>query len=106
MATPRTTVPWGEAAAGDVVTASPPAVGARALRGLLGRPDLWLTAVRTGLAVVDPGWWRRWPPRPRPPEAYATFRHQTMFGVEPGPGLGGDDLVAYLDWCRRMRALR
>jgi hypothetical protein len=73
---------------------------------LLRRPDLWVTAVRTGWLLCAPGWWHRWPPLPRPPRLYEEFRRQTMFGSQPGPGLGGEDLVAYLEWCRGMRRLR
>jgi hypothetical protein len=70
----------------------------RAALALLARPTLWPTAAR----LAPPGWWRRWPPRPLPPAEYVRFRTQTMYG-DDGGRLAGDDLVAYLEWCRRMR---
>ena len=84
----------------------PPLVSRRTLRLLLGRPDLWLTAVRTGWLLSAPGWWHRWPPLPRPPRQYEEFRRQTMFGSFLEATLGGEDLIAYLEWCRAMRRLR
>jgi hypothetical protein len=81
-------------------------VTAGALGRLWQRPDLWPSALRTAWLLCDPGWWRRWPPAPRPPRLYEEFRRQTMFGSQPGAALSGEDLVAYLEWCKRMRALR
>jgi hypothetical protein len=51
--------------------------------------------------LVPSGWWRRWPPVPLPPAEYLKFRTQTMYGDIGGP-LTVADLVAYLEWCRRM----
>lgn len=65
------------------------------------RPGLWVVAVRQGLRMAVPGWWRRWPPVPRPDPAYVRFRLQTVFGdasKAPAPA----DVVAYLEWCRRF----
>ena len=69
-----------------------------ALLVLAARPSLWPTAAR----MAPPGWWRRWPPRPWPPADYVHFRTETMYGGLGGK-LAGADLVAYLQWCRRMR---
>jgi hypothetical protein len=75
---------------------------------LAGRPDLWSTAVRELFVLARPGWWRRWPPLPRPDPAYLRFRLQTAYGssapersrlLDSDP----DDIVSYLEWCRRMR---
>ena len=63
---------------------------------LLKRPDLWPAALR----LVPPGWWRRWPPLPLPPEGYRRFRTETMYGADGR--LEPDDLVLYLQWCRAM----
>ena len=66
------------------------------------RPSLWAVAVRQGLALAVPGWWRRWPPVPRPDPAYLRFRLQTAYGDagrEPEPA----DVVTYLHWCRDWR---
>jgi len=66
---------------------------------VLGRPALWLTALRRIAALARPGWWRRWPPLPVPDPAYLRFRLQTQYGDpdrEPEPS----DVLAYLEWCR------
>jgi hypothetical protein len=63
---------------------------------LAARPALWPTAAR----LVPPAWWRRWRPSPLPPADYLRFRTQTMYG-DDGPLIPGD-LIAYLEWCRRM----
>ncbi len=68
----------------------------RTALALLKRPDLWSAAWR----LVPPGWWRRWPPLPRPPKGYIDFRTETMYGS--GGRLEGEDLVLYLEWCRAM----
>jgi hypothetical protein len=72
-------------------------VGWSAAGALLRRPDLWLVASR----MAPPHWWRRWPPKPFPPPDYRKFRLETMYG-DDNANLGGHDLVAYLEWCRRM----
>jgi hypothetical protein len=65
---------------------------------VLARPGLWSSAARQ----APPGWWRRWPPRPFPPADYVHFRSETMYG-DTGR-LSAHDLIAYLEWCRRMGA--
>jgi hypothetical protein len=69
------------------------------------RPDLWSTAIREALVLAAPGWWRRWPPRPVPDRAYLQWRLQTAYGSAPAREMPADDLIAYLEWCRRMRQL-
>ena len=67
------------------------------------RPRLWGVAVTQAFRLAAPGWWRRWPPVPRPDPAYLRFRFQTAFGdAEAGPAPA--DVVAYLQWCRRFPA--
>ena len=64
------------------------------------RPDLWWTAGRQGLRLAPSGWWRRWPPLPRPDPTYLRFRMETAYGQadhDPEPA----DVVAYLEWCRQ-----
>ncbi len=68
----------------------------RALLALAARPRLWSSAAR----LAPPGWWRHWPPWPLPPADFIRFRTQTMYGDHEA--LDGADLVAYLEWCRRM----
>jgi hypothetical protein len=78
-------------------------LGAAAV-ALTRHPSLWPTAVVQLLVLARPGWWKRWPPLPEPDPEYLRFRLQTAYGDptrEPEP----DDVVAYLKWCRRMRAV-
>lgn len=70
----------------------------RALLRLAARPGLWPAAAR----LVPPRWWRRHPPSPIPPRDYLRFRTQTMYG-DSSARVDADDLIAYLEWCRRMR---
>lgn len=86
--------------AGREVALTPP-VGVALLGPLARRPGLWPTAVVVGWRMAAPGWWRRWPPRPWPDEAYLHYRLRAMYGpAEAGASLGAD-LVGYLEWCRR-----
>ncbi len=65
-------------------------------------PGLWGTALNQVVRLARRGWWRRWPPVPRPDSAYLRFRLQTQYGDadhSPEPG----DLVDYLKWCRAER---
>ncbi|HET9076351.1 MAG TPA: hypothetical protein VFN68_05425 [Acidimicrobiales bacterium] len=74
-----------------------PAARAAALAGALARrPALWRPALR----LVPPGWWRRWPPLPVPSADYVRFRMETMYGSDGQ--LEPDELIRYLEWCRRM----
>ena len=71
---------------------------------MLGHPTLWATALVQLFVLARPGWWRRWPPLPAPDAAYLRFRLQTAYGDperEPEP----QDVVAYLEWCKRMRSV-
>jgi hypothetical protein len=70
---------------------------------VLGRPGLWPTAVALAWRLARPGWWRSWPPLPLPPRAYATFRLHTALGDDPDARLDPAEVVAYLEWCRRMK---
>ncbi|MGI8809633.1 MAG: hypothetical protein ACR2KK_17690 [Acidimicrobiales bacterium] len=67
------------------------------------RPRLWGVVVRQGWRMAGPGWWRRWPPVPRPAPEYLRFRFQTAFGDRDG-GPEPAEVVAYLEWCRRFPA--
>jgi len=62
-------------------------------------PSLWTTAVRQGMRLARPQWWRRPPHLPVPDREYLRFRFETQYGAaRPDP----DDLVTYLAWCREM----
>jgi hypothetical protein len=67
---------------------------------LVRRPDLWSTALRQLLRLAPSGWWRRWPPVPRPDPSYLGFRLETAYG-DPARAPEPTDVVAYLAWCRR-----
>ena len=85
---------------------TPSLVTPAAVVALAARPVLWPTAVRVALSTAQPGWWRAWPPRPRPPAAYAELRRQTMWGAGTGSRLGAEELIGYLRWCRATYAGR
>ena len=70
-----------------------------AVRAVARRPALWPAAVAAVLRLAAPGWWRRWPPVPAPPAAYWRFRSETANGGEEA--LSPEEVVAYLQWCRR-----
>ncbi|MDQ6838805.1 MAG: hypothetical protein M3137_10860 [Actinomycetota bacterium] len=77
----------------------------RTALGVVLRPGLWGTAIRMVARTAVPGWRRRWPPTPAPSVDYVAFRSETMLG---GRGLGRltpTEVVAYLQWCKRMRAI-
>lgn len=66
------------------------------------RPWLWRVALVQALRLAPVGWWRRWPPVPRPDPAYLRFRMQTQYG-DPAHPAEAADLVDYLKWCRNER---
>jgi hypothetical protein len=76
----------------------------RAVLAVLGHPSLWPIGARQLIALARPGWWRRWPPLPVPDPVYLRFRLLTAYG-DPDRDPDAADLIAYLKWCRRMRAL-
>lgn len=71
----------------------------RAAFALVRRPGLWPTALRQIVRLAPSGWWRRWPPLPRPDPAYLRFRMETAYG-DPYHAPEATDVVAYLSWCR------
>ena len=64
------------------------------------RPDLWPTAGRQRRRTARPGWWRRPPFLPTPPDGYLHFRLVTQYGETDRPPTPGD-VVDYLAWCRQ-----
>jgi len=79
-------------------------VGARTILAVMVRPVLWGTALMELLLLARPGWWRRWPPVPRPDPAYLKFRLRTAYG-DTGRTMAPEEVVDYLRWCRRMRQI-
>ncbi|HEY4375699.1 MAG TPA: hypothetical protein VGM93_01010 [Acidimicrobiales bacterium] len=73
----------------------------RAVLAVLWRPRLWPTAVGQARRLARPGWWRRPPFLPLPDPDYVRFRLQTAYGSGGTPA--GEDLVAYLKWCREFK---
>lgn len=68
------------------------------------RPRLWTTAVVMAFRLARPGWWRRPPFLPTPDAGYLRFRMETQYGGDGSTPAAPEDLVTYLDWCRRTRA--
>jgi hypothetical protein len=62
-------------------------------------PRLWRTAVVQTAVLARPGWWRRWPPLPRPDPAYLRFRLETAYGSAEAKA-AASDVIEYLSWCR------
>ena len=73
------------------------------LGAVLRRPDLWVQAVRTAVAMAPDGWWRRPPFLPIPDRSYTRWRVATAYG-DPESSIAGEDVVAYLEWCKRQRS--
>jgi hypothetical protein len=80
-------------------------IEARLVLAVLGRPHLWGAAARLARRTAARGWWRRWPPRPVPPAAYLDFRTHTALGGAVDAKLTPAEVVAYLEWCRRMERI-
>jgi len=68
---------------------------------VLRHPRLWPVAVRVGARAAGEGWWRRPPFLPVPSREYVRFRMMTQYG-DPDAVPRADDVVGYLDWCRRF----
>ncbi|MDQ2726076.1 MAG: hypothetical protein M3Y36_11370, partial [Actinomycetota bacterium] len=77
----------------------------RTAAAVAARPGLWGTAVRMAGRSAASGWWRRWPSTPAPPLEYVAFRSETMLGGGGAGRLAPTEVIAYLQWCKRMRAI-
>lgn len=78
---------------------------ARALRSVVGRPDLWWTALDQARVTARPQWWRHWPPLPVPARDYLAFRLETAYGSGRPIAIRPADLVGHLEWCRDQHRL-
>jgi hypothetical protein len=77
------------------------------LPAVLAHPSVWWAGVSALVRLARRGWWRRPPFLPVPGEAYWDFRLVTAFGgTGEAAALKGEDVVAYLQWCRRARPRR
>jgi hypothetical protein len=76
----------------------------RVILAVVVRPHLWWTALRQGIRMTRPGWWRRAPYLPVPEPAYLSFRLETVYGRDAP--VCPRDLVAYLEWCRQADTAR
>jgi hypothetical protein len=77
----------------------------RAGLAVAARPSLWIVAARQALRLARPRWWRRPPFLPLPDPAYLAFRLETQYGSADARPTG-DDVLAYLRWCRAQDELR
>jgi hypothetical protein len=75
----------------------------RVLLAVLRRPALWPTAARQLRRSARRGWWRRPPFLPVPSADYVRFRLLTQYGDHASTP-AAEDVVAYLEWCRRWPA--
>jgi len=71
------------------------------------RPHLWSEAARVGVRLVPRDWWRfrSGLTLPLPSRDYLEFRAETQYG-DPSAAPTAQDVVTYLQWCRRQRSLR
>jgi hypothetical protein len=76
----------------------------RGALALLVHPGLWPTGLRQVGVLARPGWWRRPPFLPLPDADYLRFRMETAYGGTGDEPLDPRDLIAYLRWCRAVRA--
>ena len=73
----------------------------RSIAAVAAHPSLWATAMKQAVRLAEPGWWRRPPFLPTPDRDYMRFRLETQYG-DATHVAEGDDLVAYLRWCRAV----
>ena len=76
-----------------------------AARAVVGHPALWPTALVQLVRLATPGWWRRWPPLPRPDPSWLAFRMETQYGAADAVP-DAADVIAWLRWCRTLSRAR
>ncbi|GBD84667.1 hypothetical protein BMS3Abin02_01061 [bacterium BMS3Abin02] len=74
-------------------------------RAVARRPDLWLDAARSVFAFAPKAWWKKFPFLPVPETRYLAWRRFTAYG-SVDQTLSGEDVVAFLEWRRRLRTSR
>jgi hypothetical protein len=70
---------------------------------VLGRPDLWWTALGALRRLSAPGWWKAPPFLPLPDGELWGFRMTTAYG-RPDAEPVSADVISYLEWCRSTAA--
>jgi hypothetical protein len=68
-------------------------------RAVVGRPDLWWTALGALRRLAAPGWWTSRPYLPLPDGRLWEFRMVTAYG-RPDQIPDRADVISFLEWCR------
>lgn len=76
---------------------------AKVVMAVLGRPSLWVTALRQLRRLAPRHWWASWPPLPVPRRDYRAMRMVTQYG-QPDHPPEPRDVLHYLMWCRQWEA--
>ena len=73
---------------------------------VLSHPTFWLPALGALSRLSEPGWWKHWPPLPRPSESMWRLRMLTAYGGDGQSVPRAEDVLSYLDWTRTEKAWR
>ena len=77
------------------------------LLAVAAHPSIWWAGLAAVGRLARSRWWRRPPFLPLPGESYWHFRLVTAFGgTGTEQAMTGQDVVAYLRWCRRTHPRR
>ena len=77
------------------------------LAAVAAHPSIWWAGLVAVGRLARTRWWRRRPFLPLPGEPYWHFRLVTAFGgTGTEQAMTGQDVVAYLRWCRRTHPRR
>ncbi len=66
------------------------------------RPRLWRAAIAASRSHLPSRWWCHRPFLPLPDRAWMRFRVETAYGGDGSAPLQVDDVVNWLEWCRRF----
>ena len=69
------------------------------------RPLLWPAAAGAARRLVPRRWWLRPPFLPVPDRDYLRFRYVTALGGDGTSHAEPDDLIQWLEWCRRWPSM-
>ncbi|WP_423922520.1 hypothetical protein [Candidatus Poriferisodalis sp.] len=75
-----------------------------ALSAVVARPRLWVAAAGAMRRLVPMRWWTRPPFLPVPHRDYVRFRLLTALGDDGTASAEPEDLIQWLEWCRRWPA--